>query len=110
VAFSDREKRYYFYSSAYIQDEFFVKSVNEAFEDTVKAIPFDPELYYGMYSDRGNLQNSNGRIYLSRPFQDTIYYADQGQFIPKLVFDYGKYGQSHDELKRIDEEPDMLKQ
>lgn len=110
VAFSDREKRYYFYSLAFAQDEFFIKSVNETFEDTVKAISFDPKLYYGKYSNRSNLQNSNGRVYLSRPFQDTIYYADQGEFIPKLVFDFGKYGQSQDELRKIDEDLDMLKQ
>ncbi|WP_175499656.1 6-bladed beta-propeller [Algoriphagus aquimarinus] len=108
VVFSDLEKRYYFYSSVFAQDEFFIKSVNETIEDTVKAIPFDPELYYGMYSDRSNLQNSNGRVYLSRPFQDTSYYADQGQFIPKLVFDFGKYGQSQDELKKIDEDLEPL--
>ncbi|PZX46406.1 6-bladed beta-propeller [Algoriphagus chordae] len=108
VVFSDLEKRYYFYSSAFAENEFFISSVNDSFKDTIKAIPFDPELYYGMYSDRSNLQTSNGRVYLSRPFQDTIYYADQGKFIPKLVFDFGKYGQNQDEVKRIDEDLEPL--
>jgi hypothetical protein len=110
VAFSDSDKRYYFYSSAFAEKEFFITSVNEAFEDTVKAIPYDPELYYGMYSDRSNLQATNGKVYLGRPFQDTIYYADQGEFIPKLVFDFGKYGQNQDELKRIEEDLEPLDQ
>jgi hypothetical protein len=36
-------------------------------------------------------------------FWDTIYQVEDGRFIPKLAFDFGKYGQNPDDLKNMDD-------
>lgn len=103
VVYSDRENRYYFYTRASTQGEFFLESVNDSFEDTVRSIPFDSELFYGSYFNRGNLKLFHDKVYLGMPFQDTIYSAKEGTFVPELVFDFGRYGQSHEEMKKMQE-------
>tara|TARA_R110002020_G_scaffold146343_1_gene320938 strand:+ start:64718 stop:65995 length:1278 start_codon:yes stop_codon:yes gene_type:complete len=108
--YSDREKRYYLFNKASESGQFFIESVNESFEDTVQVIPFDPEIYYGSYSDRNNLKSFNGRIYFGQPFQDTIFIANDGNFIPKLVFDFGEYGQGQEEMIKIKENLEPLQQ
>lgn len=108
VIYSESENRYYLFNNASEQGQFFIESVNESFEDTVKVIPFDPELYYGSYSDRNNLKSFNDRIYFGQPFQDTIFIANEGDFIPKLVFDFGEYGQSQGEMIKIKENLEPL--
>ncbi|RAI91461.1 6-bladed beta-propeller [Algoriphagus yeomjeoni] len=110
AVYSDREKRYYLFNRASEAGQFFIESVNESFEDTVKAVPFDPELYYGSYSNRNSLKSFNEHIYFGQPFQDTIYIANEGEFIPKLVFDFGKYGQSQEEMIKNEENLDPLQE
>lgn len=100
-AYSERDKRYYFYNYASEEGEFFVKSLNEAFDDTIRSIPFDSERYYGLYAPTSNFKTFQSTVYFGMPFQDTIYFAKKGEILPKLVFDFGDYGQIQEEMFRM---------
>jgi len=109
-AYSDRDKRYYFYKYASEEGEFFVESLNEAFDDTIRSIPFDSERYYGLYSPTSNLKTFQSKVYFGMPFQDTIYYAKDGKLSPKLVFDFGDYGQTQEEMLKMQKDFNLPEQ
>jgi hypothetical protein len=105
----EKEKRYLFYSNPRDPEDYFVKSVNESFLDTLGFFPYDADTYYGNYSGRDNLVGEEA-IYFARPFHDTIMIYESGKFIPKLVFNFGSYAQSIEELKRNKETLDGLEE
>lgn len=108
--FSEDEKRYYFYNNTREPGEYFVESVTESFQDTVRSLPFREDGYYGNFSTRKVFQKSAKSFYFGMPFNDTIYQVKSGVFNPKLVFDYGNYTQSIDELRSNSETLDPLQE
>lgn len=97
--YSEYDKRYYFYSDTREPGEYFVESVSESFQDTVRSLPFREDGYYGNFSTRKVFRKSVKQLYFAMPFNDTIYEVKSGQVGPQLVFDYGNYSQSTDELR-----------
>ncbi|WP_338227743.1 6-bladed beta-propeller [Algoriphagus taiwanensis] len=106
--YSEKENRYYFYSNTRDSEEFFVRSVNENFQDSTAFLPFQERGYYGSFSGRNNFLNFRGEVFFGMAFQDTIWKGKDGKLIPTLAFDFGKYAQSMDEMKLIEEQHDAL--
>ncbi|WP_057936295.1 6-bladed beta-propeller [Algoriphagus resistens] len=104
AAYSDHDKRYYFYTKASESGDFFFESVNETFKDTVRSIPFDELAYYGYYSGASTLKELGDQIYFGMPFQDTIYEVKESKLFPRYVWDFGKYGQDLKEMAKFDVE------
>lgn len=98
--FSEKGKRYFFFNDTREAGEYFVESISEDFQDTVMSLPFDQNGYYGEFSTRKLFQKTEKSIYFGMPFNDTIYQAKGGNLIPELVFDYGEYRQSINELRK----------
>jgi|GEM_PF-1127074 len=101
AAYSDREKRYYFYTNASEKGEYFFESLNE---DSVKSVPFDANTFYGYYSGASTLQEQGEKIFFGMPLQDTIYEANKSQLTARYVWDFGKYGQDIKQFKKYDVE------
>ncbi|SFT55777.1 hypothetical protein SAMN04489724_1324 [Algoriphagus locisalis] len=108
--FSEDEKRYYFFNDTREPGEHFVESVSETFQDTVKVLPYKKEGFYGNFSTRKVFQKTEKWMYFAMPFNDTIYQINSKIFSPKLVFDYGDYAQSIDELRSNSETLDPLQE
>ncbi|WP_425640153.1 6-bladed beta-propeller [Algoriphagus yeomjeoni] len=108
--FSEEEKRYYFFKNVREPGSYFVESVNEVFKDTLKFFPYDEEGYYGNYPSRSSFMKNDG-VYVGRPFNDTIMLLKSGLAIPKFIFDFEKYAQQLDELKKKSQDlspPDLM--
>ncbi|MBD3628431.1 6-bladed beta-propeller [Cyclobacterium sp.] len=100
--FSAFDQRLYLFTDTRDPGDYFVKSFNKSFQDTIQYFPFHPERLYGNFSGRNFFQKSTENLYFGMTYLDTIYQVDKGNFMPKLVFDFGKYGQDLDEIKRLD--------
>ena len=102
--FSEEEKRYYFYNKVrgVSNGQYFVESVNEFFQDTLRSFLYQEDGYYGNYSSQRSFIKEN-KIYFGRPFNDTIMVTKDGIFFPKFVFDFGDYKQSIEQLKKNSE-------
>ncbi|WP_439482052.1 6-bladed beta-propeller [Cyclobacterium plantarum] len=100
--FSDLDQRFYLYTETRDPEDYFVKSFNKSFQDTIKHFPYHPERLYGNFSGRNFFQKSTKNLYFGMTYLDTIYQVDKGNLVPKLAFDFGKYGQDLDEIKRLD--------
>jgi len=110
AVFSEEDKRYYLHSKYRGPGEYFVESVDESFQDTIKFFPFHKAGFYGNLSGRNIFQKSKNSLYFAMPFNDTIYQVNAGKFIPKLAFDFGVYGRPIDELKRNSERLNLEQQ
>lgn len=108
--YSEIEKRYYFYSDSREPGEYFVKSVDENFQDTLRFLPYSENDFQGNYSARNNFLKNEGKVFIGKPYQDTIWTFEESKMVPKLVFDFGKYGQSIDELRRNHKDLDPLQE
>ncbi|SFB07931.1 hypothetical protein SAMN04489723_10496 [Algoriphagus aquimarinus] len=108
AAYSDSEESYYFYTNASEKGDFFFESVNEAFQDTVRSIPFNENTFYGYYRGASSLQKQGEKIFFGMPLQDTIYEANESQLKARYVWDFGKYGQDIQEMKKFDVEVDGM--
>ncbi len=108
--YSENEKRYYFYSDSRVPGEFFVKSVDEKFQDTLSFIPYEQSGFEGYISSRNNLLVNGSAVFFGKTLQDTIWTFEESQMVPKLIFDFGKYGQSIDELRRNHQDLDQLQE
>lgn len=106
----EKEDRLYFYHDTRDPGDYFVVSVNVAFRDTVNSLPFLEEGYYGNFSSRKLFHDTGMAIYFGKPFNDTIYQAVEGSLVPKLLFDYGEFGQNIVELKRNGESLNILEE
>ncbi|SHM63146.1 hypothetical protein SAMN04488057_102397 [Cyclobacterium lianum] len=100
--FSEFDQRFYLYTETRDPGDYFVKSFNKSLQDTSKHFPYHPERLYGNFSGRDFFQKSTENLYFGMAYLDTIYQVDKGNFVAKLVFDFGKYGQDLDEIKRLD--------
>lgn len=101
--FSDHDQRYYLYTPTREPDGYFVKSFDKLLQDELNYFPYDPERFYFEDSGRDYFKKSQDHLYYGMTFWDTIYQVEDGHFIPKLAFDFGKYGQNPDELKNMDD-------
>lgn len=108
--YSENEKRYYFYSDSREPGEYFVKSVDEKFQDTSRYMPYRENDFEGNYSARNNFLKNDGKVFMGKAFKDTIWTFEERKMIPKLAFDFGKYGQSIDEMKKNNQDLDPLQQ
>jgi len=106
--FSEFDDRYYLYTPTREPGEFFVKSFDKSLKDTINYIPYDPEKLYGAFSGRSFFQKSQENIYFGMTFGDTIFQVEKKGFVPKLIFNFGKYAQDLVELKRIDHPVEKL--
>lgn len=106
--FSDFDQRFYLYTGTRDPGDYFVKSFNKSLQDTIKHFSYNPEKLYRDGSGRNYFQKSRKNLYYGMTYLDTIYQVDKGNFNPKLVFDFGKYGQELDEIKRLDPGMDRL--
>jgi hypothetical protein len=106
--FSEFDQRFYLYTPTRDPEDYFVKSLNKSLQDTISSFPYNPEKLYGNFSGRNYFQKSKKNLYYGMAYLDTIYQVDKGNFIPKLVFDFGKYGQDLDEIKRLDDGMERL--
>lgn len=98
------EKRYHFFTEHYQTEDFMVSSLNSDLADTIKFFLKDPNRYYGDYSGRNFFINNETEIYFAMSFQDTIYKYDEGNYVPELVLDFGKYGEDiSDYQKKMNE-------
>jgi hypothetical protein len=100
--FSEFDQRFYLYTATRDPGDYFVKSFNKSLQDTIRSFPYDPEKLYGEQSGRNFFQKSHENLYFGMTYSDTVYRVDKGGFIPKLVFDFGKYGQNLEEMKRLE--------
>ncbi|WP_162416379.1 6-bladed beta-propeller [Cyclobacterium roseum] len=101
--FSEYDQRYYLYTPTREPDGYFVKSFDKLLKDELNYFPYDPERFYFEDSGRDYFKKSQDHLYYGMTFWDTIYQVEDGHFIPKLAFDFGKYGQNPDELKNMDD-------
>lgn len=108
--YSEPENRYYFYSSSREPGEYFVKSLDGNFQNTLRFLPYREDDFDGNYSSRNNFLLNGGKVFLGKAFQDTIWTFEENRMVPKLVFDFGKYGQSIDEMNRNKQDLDPLQQ
>jgi len=108
--YSEAENRYYFYVDSREPSEYFVKSVDKNFEDTISFLPYQEDAFYGNYSARNNFLKNDGKVFMGKAFKDTIWTFEERKMIPKLAFDFGKYGQSIDEMKKNKQDLDPLQQ
>ena len=108
--FMEKLNRYYFFSQSFLVEDYLVRSVNSEFQDTTYFFPIAEGHYYGSYSERNNLIKNGQGLYYTRPLQDTIFLLQKGEFVPKLVFDYGGYAQDLDEFKRNSEQMSPLEE
>ncbi|MDN3687914.1 6-bladed beta-propeller [Cyclobacterium jeungdonense] len=106
--FSEFDDRYYLYNYTREPGDYFVKSFDKSLQDTVNYLPYDPTKLYGEDSGRSYLQKSSEYLYYGMTYSDTVYQVDNGNFIPKLVLDFGKYAQDLDEMKRLDDPRERL--
>ena len=106
--FSEFDDRYYLYNYTQEPGDYFVKSFDKSLQDTVTYFPYDPAKLYGEDSGRSYLQKSSEYLYYGMTYSDTVYQVDNGNFIPKLVLDFGKYAQDLDEMKRLDDPRERL--
>ncbi len=106
--FSAYDQRYYLYTPTREPGGFFIKSFDKSLKDTLNYFPYDPNKFYGEGSGRNYFQKSHENIYLGMTYLDTVYQVDKENFIPKLVFDFGKYAQDLEELNKIDHPFDRL--
>ncbi|MFN3996434.1 6-bladed beta-propeller [Algoriphagus sp.] len=102
--------RFYFFHDTRDSGDHFVLSVSRPFQDTMKSLPFSKDRYYGNFSSIKLFQKSKESIYFGMSFNDTIYQLDKGLLNPKLVFDYGEYGQSIEELRKNGENLNPLEE
>ncbi|MCC5938079.1 MAG: 6-bladed beta-propeller [Lunatimonas sp.] len=100
--FSERDQRYYLYTPTREPGAYFVKSFDKSLKDTLNYFPYDPEKLYGHFSGRDFFQKSHENLYYGMAYSDTIYQIDEGVFVPKLVFDFGKYAQDLEEVKSLE--------
>jgi hypothetical protein len=98
--YSENEKRLYFYSDTREPGEYHVISVDEAFQDTLRYLLYQEDRYTRNYPDRDNFIKNEGEVFLGRALSDTIWTFKEKKMDPKLVFDFGKYAQSIEELKK----------
>ncbi|WP_339753477.1 6-bladed beta-propeller [Algoriphagus aquimarinus] len=101
TVFSEEAKRYYFSSFARGPGEHFVESVDESFQDTLKFFSFENGRYYSSTPLRYSFKKNENSIYFGRGFNDTILELKEGNFVPKLIFEFGEYAQSNEEMKSI---------
>ncbi|WP_162416381.1 6-bladed beta-propeller [Cyclobacterium roseum] len=106
--FSEFDDRYYLYNYTREPGDYFVRSFDKSLQDTVTYLPYDPAKLYGEVSGRSYLQKSSEYLYYGMTYSDTVYQVDNGNFIPKLVLDFGKYAQDLDEMKRLDDPRERL--
>lgn len=106
--FSAFDERYYLYSSTREPGTFFVKSFDKSIRDTVNYFPYDQENLYGEDSGRSYFQKSHNNLYYGMTYSDTVYQMEIGNFVPKLVFDFGKYAQDLEEIKELDDVMERL--
>lgn len=99
--FSEFDDRYYLFNSVWEPGAYFVKSFDKSIQDAVNYFLYDPEKLYGNYSGRSFFQKSDKNLYFGMTYSDTIYKVDNGNFIPKLVFDFGKYAQDLEVIKSL---------
>jgi hypothetical protein len=100
--FSEHDQRYYLYTPTREPGAYFVKSFDKSLGDTLTYFPYDPEKLYGHFSGRDFFQKSRENLYFGMTYLDTIYQIENGNFNPKLVFDFGKYAQDPKEIKRLE--------
>ena len=108
AAYSDSEDRYYFYTNASENGDFFFESVNAAFKDTLLSMPYDENTFYGYYRGATSLQKNRQKIFFGMPLQDTIYEVNESQLKARYVWDFGKYGQNIQEMRKFDVEVDGM--
>ena len=106
--FSAFDDRYYLYNSTRETGNYFVKSFDKTLLDTVNYFPYDPGKLYGEGSGRSYFQKSHENLYFGMTYLDTVYQVNKGNFISKLVFDFGKYGQELEEIKRLEDVMERL--
>jgi hypothetical protein len=106
--FSEHDQRYYLYTPTREPGAYFVKSFDKSLKDTLTYFPYDPEKLYGHFSGRDFFQKSNENLYYGMTYLDTIYQVEKGVFIPKLVFDFGKYAQDLEEIKSLEDTDEEL--
>jgi len=103
--YSEHDERYYMYTSNREPGKYFVKSFDKLFQDTLNYFPYNPENLYGEFSGRDYFQKSQKNLYFGMTYLDTVYQVGKGNFVPKLVFDFGKYAQDLEEIKKLDDSP-----
>ncbi|SHO59963.1 6-bladed beta-propeller [Algoriphagus zhangzhouensis] len=95
----ESNNRYHFSMSPYRTEKYIVTSVNADFKDSTGYFPTVEGRYYGNFSGRNNYILSGYDTYFTYGFQDTIFQLSEEAYIPKLVFEYGSYGQDIEEYK-----------
>nr|MBI1231251.1 6-bladed beta-propeller [Cytophagales bacterium] len=106
--YNERDGRFYLFAPTRDPGDTFVKNFDAAGKDTLEAFPYDPNRFYLDLSGRGYFQKSIDNLYFGMATWDTIYQVRAGNFIPKLVFDFGKYAQNLDEIMQLDERSEQL--
>lgn len=100
--FSEFDNRYYLYKPARNPGDFFIKSLDENFQDTINLLPFYAERLESEMSGRNYFQKSKQHLYFGMTFHDTIYQFQDQQMVPMFTFDYGNYDQDLEELKGLE--------
>ena len=108
--YSENEKRFYFYSNTLEPGEYHIISVDEGFQDTLSFFPYREGNYDGNYPARDNFIKNGGEVFLGRALSDTIWTFKEKKMDPKLVFDFGKYAQSIEELRKNSTDLDPLQE
>lgn len=106
--FLDSLERYHFSISPYSTEKYIVHGMNSDFRDTTNYFPTIEGRYYGDFSGRNNYILSGEDKYFTLAFQDTVFKLKGDKYIPKLVFDFGKYRQDLEEFKRKLNEVDPM--
>lgn len=101
-------RRYYFSNNLYGELDFIAQSVNDKFKDTINYFPYLKENFYGDFLSENKFNQYGDEIYFSMAFQDTVFQLLDDKFVPKMTFDFGKYGQDLNEMKKYSEELDPL--
>ncbi|MBB6328433.1 hypothetical protein FHS59_004076 [Algoriphagus iocasae] len=97
--FLESTNRHYFFKAHHQAEDFLVLSFNSSFKDTTFYFPKKTDQYYGNYSSRDNFIDNSEEVYFSMAFQDTIYKLEENVYAPKMVLDFGNYGQDISEYK-----------
>lgn len=109
-AYEEKMGRYYFLRSPFTAEDFMILSLDSEFQDTVYSIPRNPDQYFGNFSSRDFFIDQGELLYFSMTFHDTIYQIEGGKIKPRLVLDFGKYGQDVGEFKEKMEDLSGLEQ
>lgn len=108
--YSEIEKRYYFFSDTRDPGEYYVNSVDAAFQDTLRFFLHQEGNYDGNYPIRNNFLKNGSEVFFGKAFSDTIWSFEEKKMVSELVFDFGKYAQSIEELKKNSLELDPLQE